>query len=124
MMIRLRIVLLVAVIFGSGCAVSNSSSSDSTQYVEAVIEIAGDNNFSPAFAVIQNRCASCHNHTSWNNLTSNALWQASGYVIKGSPSTSVLITNTYRNGTGNMPPSNTLTQAEFDLLKTWISNMP
>jgi uncharacterized membrane protein len=109
------------------CAAYNSSSSDPTLYNEATLQTGGDPNFASAYRVITTRCSYCHiqpSHAQWNNLTSNSLWVASGYVIKGSASTSPLILKCFLNGTGNMPQSNDMTQAEFDQLKTWINNMP
>jgi uncharacterized membrane protein len=108
----------------TSCAAYNSSSQDDSVYTETVIETGGDPNFSAAFSIIQTQCASCHSHSSWNNLNSNALWLASGYVIKGQASNSVLIQKTFQNGTGNMPPSNTLSSTDFNTLKTWINNIP
>lgn len=116
--------VLLALFFTGGCAQYNSSSQDESVYNESVIESGGDPNFSTAFTIIQNQCASCHSHASWNNLNSNALWIASGYVIKGQAGNSVLIQKTFQNGTGNMPPSNTLNSSDFNALKNWINNIP
>jgi hypothetical protein len=120
-MVQFRLAVILSLLTGA-CAAYNSSSGDEGQYLEAVIDTGGDPNFAVAFGVVQNRCMGCH--ASWSNLTSNALWIASGYVKKGQASNSILITRTYRNGTGDMPPSNTMTQAEFDSVKNWINDMP
>ena len=116
-------VLLTSLITGA-CAQYNSSSQDEVLYIEPVIESGGDPNFAAAFTIIQNQCASCHSHSVWNNLNSNALWLASGYIIKGQASNSILIQKTFQNGTGNMPPSNTLNSTDFNALKNWINNIP
>lgn len=108
----------------TSCAAYNSSSQDESVYSEATLETGGDPNFAAAFSIIQTQCASCHSHTSWNNLNSNALWMASGYVIKGQAAGSVLIQKTFQNGTGNMPPSNSLSATDFNTLKNWINNIP
>ncbi len=118
-----RFVLLVAVLTSS-CAAYNSSSQDDALYSEAILETGGDPNFAPAFAIIQSQCASCHSHSAWNNLNSNTLWVASGYVIKGQANSSILIQKTFQNGTGNMPPSNSLNSSDFNTLKNWINNIP
>ncbi len=108
----------------SSCAAYNSSSQDDALYNEAVLETAGDPNFAPAFAIIQNQCASCHSHSAWNNLNSNTLWIASGLVIRGQANSSILIQKTFQNGTGNMPPSNSLNSTDFNTLRNWINNIP
>jgi mono/diheme cytochrome c family protein len=114
----------VMAVLNSSCAGYNSSSQDDALYNEAVLEVGGDPNFAAAYAIIQTQCASCHSHSAWNNLNSNSLWVASGYVIKGQANSSVLIQKTFQNGTGNMPPSNTLSSSDFNTLKTWINNIP
>ena len=118
------VLAFLIVILTSSCAAYNSNSQDDALYNEAVLETGDDPNFAPAFAIIQNQCASCHSHSAWNNLTSNSLWLASGYVIKGQASGSVLIRKTFQNGTGNMPPSNSLNSTDFNTLRNWINNIP
>lgn len=115
-MIRTAFILQVFLILAS-CADYNSSTFDQSAYNQ--VNVAGP------IGIVMNRCASCHQHSSWNLLTTDQLWVSSGYVIKGSSANSLLIQKLYRNGGGgNMPPQNDLTQTEYTALKNWIDSMP
>jgi uncharacterized membrane protein len=110
----------------TACADYNSSTSDDLEYIENVAN-DGDRNFSQAFSIIKNRCASCHDHhQEWNSFNSNQLWiDQSGVITKSNATTSQLITKLSRNGgSGTMPPSGELTNDEYIFLKKWINEMP
>lgn len=109
--------LLFLILMMVSCANYNSSTFDQSVYQGGTV--------SQPIGIIQLRCASCHQHSNWNSLNTDALWIASGYVISGDSANSILIQRLYRNGgSGNMPPQNDLTLDEYTTLKNWIDNLP
>jgi hypothetical protein len=128
MMIRQSVFLLMLSIFWVACADYNSSTLDDLEYVEVTANET-DLNFARAFEIIKNRCANCHEpnhpHQEWKSYNSNARWiNESGVIVKNDAANSPLIKRTMRNGpSGNMPRDNSLTEQEYEDLKTWINNM-
>jgi len=121
--------LFILILF-SACEDYNSNSADKLKYSnEPQQEEGGDPNFAPAFAVIQNRCTSCHSgfHNNWSTYTSNEKWLNSGLVNRGDPDNSLIIRRTINSGQAgsNMPQgTGAIPDAEFETLRTWILNIP
>lgn len=113
-----------------GCDDYNSNSADKIKYEETSQQevSSGDPNFQAAFAVIQNRCISCHDgqHNNWASYTNDDHWLSSGLVNRGDPSNSRLIRRIVNSGDpgANMPPAGAIPDAEFQLLKRWITELP
>lgn len=126
---RLFLLSLFMLMFMS-CEDYNSNSADKIKYSnEPQQEETGDPNFAPAFAVIQNRCISCHSgfHNNWATYTDNEKWLNSGLIIRGDPDNSRLIKLTINSGQAgaNMPQGGgAIPDAEFQLLRKWISEIP
>ena len=115
----------------SSCEDINSNSADKLKYSKQgpQPEEAQDPNFAPAFKVIQNNCISCHTgfHNRWASYTTNDKWIASGRINRGDPDNSRIIERTINSGqTGaNMPiGGGPLSDADYQLLRTWITNIP
>ena len=106
----------------TGCANYNSNTFDGSTYAGGATQDT-DPNFSAAYTILRNQCVSCHGEFTARNT--NAAWIASGRVVKNDADHSTLITKLYLfGGAGNMPPSNQLSASEYQILRTWIQNMP
>ena len=124
---RISFITLGFFLFLGSCQDYNSNSSDKFKYDDTTgIDTSGDPNFAPAYAILKNKCASCHagQHNAWITRTSEQ-WVSSGYVSPGSPDSSPLILATSQAG-GTMPPpgSPALTSDEYAALRTWVTNLP
>lgn len=126
-------ILIITLFFISSCEDYNSNSADKIKYSNQPQAEEGGNggdpNFAPAFAVIQNRCVSCHSgfHNNWATYTSNEKWLNSGLIHRGDPDNSTLIKRTINSGQAgaNMPLGfGAIPDAEFETLRTWITNIP
>lgn len=124
------LLLLLFLICLSSCEDYNSNSADKIKYSnEPQSEEAGDPNFAPAFAIIQSRCISCHSgfHNNWAAYTSDEQWINSGLVHRGDPDNSHFIKRIINSGQAgaNMPQgAGALPDAEYQLLRKWIAEMP
>lgn len=121
---------LLILLLLSSCEDYNSNSADKIKYSnEPQSEEAGDPNFGPAIAIIQNRCISCHSgfHNNWAAFTSDDMWINSGLVHRGDPDNSTLIKRIINSGQAgaNMPQgAGAIPDAEFQTLRKWIAEMP
>ena len=123
----LGVFILTSMVVGLGsCANYNSNTFDETVYQAPAVD-KSDQNFGPAFAILTGqKCVGCH--SDFTSLTSSAAWvsaSASRSVIPGSPDDSPLIKK-LKNFTppGNMPPSDSLTENEYQTLRAWVQNIP
>lgn len=76
--------------------------------------------------IIYDQCINCHDgsHDDWSEYITDAAWIASGSVVKGSPDSSSLITK-LKNLSGNMPvDAPQISEEDYQVLRTWITNMP
>lgn len=106
----------------TSCQDYNSNSSDRDRY--GAIELnETDPNFPQAYAIIQTRCASCHDHAHWAAFKSNADWIGNNYIIPKSPDSSTLI-NYIINAGGSMPLGGSpLPDAEYNHLLKWVDEI-
>lgn len=124
------IVLIFSLFILSSCEDYNSNSADKLKYSnDTQQEDVGDPNFAPAMEVIKNRCISCHSgfHNNWSRYSSNEMWLNSGLVHRGDPDNSPLIKRTINSGQAgaNMPQgAGAIPDAEFETLRTWVTNIP
>jgi uncharacterized membrane protein len=115
-----RIAVFPLLILAS-CQVSNSNSTDELQYGPNRID-SSDPNFAGAYAILQNRCISCHTHSEWSAYNSSALWVSDSHaVIKGDANGSPMIQQIQ---IGAMPQGGTISPAEVQTLVDWINNIP
>lgn len=105
----------------------NSSSSDSAVYTKTPVIVLDPakpevSRLATAFAVIKTNCIGCH---SGMNLTTDAAWLDSGYIAKGSPTTSVLYCRIQGSGCGaqDMPKDSTISADDLNKIKVWIEGI-
>jgi hypothetical protein len=105
------------------CQNTNSNSFDIQQYGSTTI--SGSTNFQAAYPILQNRCASCHTHSSWASYKTEEAWIASGYVVAGSADNSQVINRLFNySSSGDMPKDGgPLPQSEYDVLVNWTDNI-
>jgi len=114
------LLILISVLMVS-CANHNSNSSDEQLYGEVKLDTS-DPRFAAAYAVLRNRCASCHEHAAWSSYVSDALWiSKSNAVVKNNASASSMIQQIQM---GFMPQNGSMPSSETQLLVDWINNMP
>jgi mono/diheme cytochrome c family protein len=79
-----------------------------------------------AYQVIQNRCVNCHTgyHNSWVQYNSDSSWIKSSLVIKGDFRGSALISRLQNEGSDMPLFAAQIPEADFQILKEWIENMP
>lgn len=79
-----------------------------------------------AYEVIQNRCINCHTgyHNSWNQYNSDQDWLDQGLVIKGDFRGSQIISRLQNEGSDMPLFAAQIPEADYQLLKDWIENMP
>ena len=125
------LLFLFVVFFFTACDEYNSNSADKLRYDEGAQQETdtGDANFASAFAVIEKRCISCHSgqHDNWASYRSDDAWINSGEVHRGDPDNSPFIKRIINSGlpNSNMPEGlGALPDAEYQLLRKWISEMP
>ena len=126
---RIHSVLFVGAfsLIGFSCAQYNSSTYDAGTYSNGSNEV--DPNFAPAFELIKNKCASCHDqHGVFSTYTSNAAWIATNFwITPGNANGSHLLSRSAQNPQHNnlnpMPPTGALSNAEYNLISTWIQNL-
>jgi hypothetical protein len=122
----LGISVFTSMVVGLGsCANYNSNTFDETVYQAPQLD-KSDQNFAPAFAILTGqKCIGCH--SDFTSLTSSAAWVSARIgqsVIPGNPDDSPLIKK-LKNFTppGNMPPSDSLTEIEYQTLRAWVQNI-
>lgn len=107
-------------------AADAASASDGSSAGAAGGSEALDNPYSAqAYAIIQNRCASCHQAAPgsggiYNILDVNHL-VSTGMVVPGSPSSSLLFDSISK---GRMPIGGSLPTSEIQIIKLWIAGTP
>lgn len=125
-----KIGIIIVLIAMSACGQNyNSHSSDeflSSGTFGIDVSTAQGQRLFAAFTVLNNQCISCHSgrHDSYLSLNTDALWIASGLVIKGDSASSTLIQYLKNNG-GTMPKSAPqISSDELQALEDWIVQMP
>lgn len=76
-----------------------------------------------AKAVLQNRCASCHTSAgsgSLSNIMDEAQLKSGGWVVPGNANNSPLVRRVFD---GSMPPGQPLSNADQNLLLSWVNGM-
>jgi mono/diheme cytochrome c family protein len=73
-------------------------------------------------AILQSQCATCHAHAEWSSFTSAQDYINYGYIVEGDSSSSFIITRLKNEG-GNMPQGSSMSDADYQSLKSWIDGM-
>lgn len=124
----MRVVLLLALAFLSGCQDYNSNTNDRERFGR--VNLTGGAKFEAAYYIIQQRCTNCHSssiHNSWASYTSEADWISRGYVVAGDPDSSRLIFRIINSGgtDSNMPLGlGPLPNDEYQALVDWVNEIP
>jgi hypothetical protein len=84
-------------------------------------ESASDARRCAAITVIQKRCLSCH--AEWNAYSTDAQWVASGKVVSGNATGSVVVSRTINAGSDMPLGGSALPQTEYQSLLDWINQM-
>ncbi len=119
--------VFILVVFSGSCANYNSNSNDADAY-RVLTGDPNDPNFEQAFNVLDTKCIWCHPyHDYFSSLNTSQKWVDTGQVVKGNPDNSTLIRRLRRFGNdsnSNMPIGADITDAEYQILRSWIENIP
>lgn len=124
----MRFFLLTLLTCLLACQDFNSSSNDDERFKQ--VNLTGSGNFEKAYYILQDRCTSCHTsgiHNKWASYTNETDWISKGYVTKGDPESSRLITRIINHGStdSDMPLGmGPLPSDEYNDLKSWVENIP
>ncbi len=127
MKISLLTVPFCIILFG-GCQVYNSSTGDQSRYLNSTIDTstAAGQRLSAATSVFRARCYKCH-ASKFASYSTDAQWIAGGWVVAGSPQTSMLYGHLYGSNVGgpeDMPQGETLSPTELGYIRDWILGIP
>ena len=121
----MKFLLLSVLALASGCQDYNSNTFDGERYRR--VTLTGSAGFTPAYYVLQQRCASCHFHSEWGGYTSEQDWIDEGYVTKQDPDSSRVIFRIINHGgtDANMPLGlGPIPNDEYQDLVDWVENIP
>ncbi len=118
------IILFLSILVSACVQTENSSTGDADTFAPVTIDksTAAGERLSNAFGVIQRNCVSCHSQF---NLTTDAQWLNTNYVVRNSPSTSSIYCRIKGSGCGaeDMPPTGSISALELSYISTWISGL-
>lgn len=120
----MKIALIILLTSFIGCQQWNSNTFDEQIYGDGGVELTGGENFKASYAILKNRCMSCHLHSEWAGFTDKQDWVTNGLVVPGDPDASDLINRirNYGGSNSNMPPdTGPLPPNEYSKLVEWVT---
>ena len=121
--------LISILVILTGCLggqTQNSHSYDANLGLTGNCSNPADTKLCKAMIVIQKQCVDCHDqtHNAWAGLDTSEKWVLSGRVAAGDPNGSPLILR-LKNSGSNMPKDKpVLSEADYQILRDWITNIP
>jgi uncharacterized membrane protein len=121
----MKLALITILITFISCQTYNANTFDQEKY--GVIELEGGPNFKASYAILQDKCMSCHRHAQWATYTKTQDWVTNeNLVIDGDPDNSQLIYRIINHGgaSSDMPQGGqALPAAEYQKLVEWVTDI-
>lgn len=121
-MTSIKLTAIFTLLLFLGCQEYNSNSFDKKLYGK--VELSGGPKFEASYAVLQNRCMNCHEHSQWAEFTNKQQWIDSGLVVPNSADNSPLIYRIINHGgaSSDMPlGGGPIPSAEYNTLVDWVN---